>query len=149
MRDRTKPMRLAMGKTTLWILGFTAWGVTAAALSWACSPSSGSGAGSGPPPCGVDLDTMSIPDAEIHDSGATVVGCAACARANCATQLGVCNVDCACNATVVGYVACLADGGYKIGECLAPLTPGDNENDPHTTAVYTCLATCAQACGAP
>lgn len=125
------------------------------ALLSACSGTN-PGASAGPDAssssaCGTDLSTLMIPDAGIddlvHDSGATVPVCVACARSNCEAQLAACDSDCTCNAAVVGLVHCLAAGMSQLGECEAVYFSMTTLQDEPSGQVFACLNTnCETAC---
>jgi hypothetical protein len=91
-------------------------------------------------PGATDLTVLEVPDAALGDAGLNLPGCYGCVKASCATQLSTCNTACDCRQGVAAATACMADGGYKLGECLAVLDDeGDGGIDQTAVEVSNCL----------
>jgi hypothetical protein len=73
-------------------------------------------------PTGTDLATLTLPATPISDAGATLSGCASCARSSCSSELAACNGDCLCQSEVPAFLACLNSGGYRFSECSTRLS---------------------------
>lgn len=66
----------------------------------------------GPPPCATDADlfTISVPDANIGDTGVSVQACATCLKTSCKSDITDCNAVCECKDAIISVYDCLGKG---------------------------------------
>lgn len=90
-----------------------------------------------------DLNTLSLPDASLGDSGASVGTCLECTRGSCAEQITECNKDCACKNGIDDALSCIAEMGGLSASCA-----GSIGNDTSAQALGECIfAACPDECG--
>jgi hypothetical protein len=96
-------------------------------------------------PTGTDLTTVMVPATVISDAGATLAGCASCAKSSCQAELGACNADCLCQSEVPAFLACLATGAFRFDECVTRLGfRGERAGLPLSNCLQrNCVASCS------
>jgi hypothetical protein len=95
-------------------------------------------------PTGTDLTTLMVPATVISDAGATLSGCASCAKSSCQAELGACNGDCLCQSEVGAFLACLDTGRFRFDECVTRL---GFQSEPTGLPLSNCLQqNCVASC---
>ncbi len=90
-----------------------------------------------------DLNTLSLPDASLGDSGASVGTCLGCTRASCSEQITECNKDCECKNGIDDALNCVAEQGTLSASCV-----GSVGNDTNAQALGECIyLSCQNECG--
>lgn len=95
--------------------------------------------------CDADIATLNAPDVTIKDYDATLPGCVTCVKDHCSGPLSTCSADCVCSKEVVEFVACVADGGSMLTECLTILD-GQNGNAVSGCLLANCGEFASSAC---
>lgn len=90
-----------------------------------------------------DLNSLSLPDASLGDSGATTASCVACMKEDCAGDITACNTDCACKDGVDDALNCVASAGGLSLTCLTGL-----QGNTNATNLGECIYLgCKNECG--
>jgi hypothetical protein len=96
-----------------------------------------------------DFTQIPVPDASIGDAGANAGVCVSCVRTTCQTEANACAADCDCNNAVLGFIACIGNGG-AITTCGAVLLQLPQASQAMGQALAICVYQgCRQACGVP
>ena len=92
-----------------------------------------------------DLNTLSLPDAALGDSGASVGTCLDCTRGSCETQISACNASCQCKNDIDDALNCIAQQGGLNASCAGGLLSG---GDVPAQNLGQCLyLSCQNECG--
>ncbi len=110
------------GSTAEQDAGPTATDATAADSAKEAGPDAGKPATDATAPCtsDADLNTFTVPDANVGDTGINPNVCVTCARQKCKENLDQCQAICACREVVQGSLTCIAQG-QPILSCASAL----------------------------
>jgi hypothetical protein len=101
------------------------------------------------PPCqnDADLSKITVPDAALGDSGASVGTCIKCGKDTCGPEFDDCQADCECRSAFSDFYDCLGADGGSIFSCGQGLF-GNGIPGGATTALLQCVgAGCSDECG--
>jgi len=92
-----------------------------------------------------NIGDLSLPDASLGDSGASIGTCLSCTKASCSTQVTACNASCQCKNDIDDALGCVAAKGGLNASCIGGLLSG---GDPSATNLGQCIvAACKTECG--
>lgn len=92
-----------------------------------------------------DIGNLSLTDAALGDSGASVGTCLSCTKASCSSQINSCNKSCQCKNDIDDALGCVAAQGGLNATCIGGLAGG---GDKPAQDLGTCLYTaCKNECG--